>query len=175
MGFDHDLAGGHPNSLGRTGEVVDRVLADGTLLDELFATISSDDAVVRMRVGDALEKICRERPDWFVPRVTRILDELGPIEQPSVQWHVAQLLDHLRNDLTDHERERATALLQHNLATSPDWIVRNVTMDVLARWSADDAGLRAWLRPQLERFSHDTRASVAKRATRHLQAVGGQA
>lgn len=35
-----------------------------------------------MRVGDALEKVCREEPGWFVAHVDRLCDGLGQIEQP---------------------------------------------------------------------------------------------
>lgn len=55
-------------------------------------------------------------------------------------------------------------VLQRYLTTSTDWIVLNVTMDVLTQWAARDAPLTAWLEPQLERLRHDERKSVAKRA-----------
>ncbi|MDQ2964496.1 MAG: hypothetical protein M3R57_01395, partial [Chloroflexota bacterium] len=121
--FADMLKGGHPNSLGRTEEVVCTVLADHARLEELFATMVNPDAVVRMRVGDALEKICREQPSWFMAHVDRLLGDLGQIEQPSVQWHVAQVLQHLRSDLSDDQAQQATELLRRNLATSTDWIV----------------------------------------------------
>lgn len=162
--FAEMLEGGHPNSLGRTEEVVAIVLADHARLEDLFATMTNLDEVVRLRVGDALEKVCRERPDWFLPHVDRLLADLGQIEQPSVQWHVAQMLHHLRSELSGNQEHRATALLQRYLTTSTDWIVLNVTMDVLTQWAARDAPLTAWLEPQLERLRHDERKSVAKRA-----------
>jgi len=54
--FADMLTGGHPNSLGRTEEVVGVVLADHGRLDELFATMADPDDVVRTRIGDALER-----------------------------------------------------------------------------------------------------------------------
>lgn len=162
------LKGGHPNSLGRTEEVVGIVLADRVRLEELFATIADPDAVVRLRVGDALEKVCREQPGWFVAHVERLLGDLGQIEQPSVRWHVAQILQHLRSDLSDDEARRATQLLQRNLTDSTDWIVLNVTMDVLTEWAHHDPPLAGWLTPELERLCQDDRKSVAKRAAKRL-------
>lgn len=162
------LKGGHPNSLGRTAEAVEIVLADRARLSELFATIADPDEVVRLRVGDALEKVCREQPGWFVTHVDRLLSDLGQIEQPSVQWHVAQMLQHLRIDLSDGQAQQATELLQRNLSTSTDWIVLNVTMDVLTEWVARDAPLANWLVPELNRLRQDKRKSVAKRASRRV-------
>lgn len=78
--FAKMLTGGHPNSLGRTEEVVGLVLADRARLEGLFATMSDPDEVVRLRVGDALEKVCREQPGWFVLNVT--MDVLTGWAQP---------------------------------------------------------------------------------------------
>jgi hypothetical protein len=42
--FEAMLTGGHPNSLGRTVEVVELVLADRALLGELYACYRSEHA-----------------------------------------------------------------------------------------------------------------------------------
>lgn len=162
------LRGGHPNSLGRTGEVVAIVLGDRTRLQELFAAMADPDELVRLRVGDALEKVCREQPGWFVGHIDYLLSDLGQIEQPSVQWHVAQMLQHLRSTLSDHQMQQAKELLQRNLSSSTDWIVLNVTMDVLTEWATLDTQLADWLVPELERLRMDARRSVAKRASKRL-------
>ena len=39
--FEDMLTGGHPNSLGRTIEVVDQVLANPTKIEELFHVIQA--------------------------------------------------------------------------------------------------------------------------------------
>ncbi len=171
--FAHILEGGHPNSLGRTHEVVATVLADQARLEELFETMASADEVVRLRGGDALEKVCRQQPGWFLPHVDRLLGDLGLIEQPSVQWHVAQMLQHLRDGLSDEQAQRAIVLLQHNLTRSTDWIVLNVTMDVLTQWADGDPILTSWLMPELERLGEDERRSVAKRAAKRLAELSG--
>jgi hypothetical protein len=78
------------------------------------------------------------------------------------------MLQQLRGELSDEQARRATELLQRNLARSTDWIVLNVTMDVLAEWAADDPALADWLVPVLERLRADPRKSVAKRAAKRL-------
>jgi hypothetical protein len=90
------LTGGHPNALGRTEEVVVIVLADRARLDELFDCLRVEDPVVRTRAGDALEEVCRRRPEWLAHEAERVLRDVGTIDQPSVRWHVAQILGHLR-------------------------------------------------------------------------------
>jgi hypothetical protein len=103
-----------------------------------------------------------------VPHIEHIIGNLGDIDQASVQWHVAQMLGHLRGDLSEEQVQRAQRLLQRNLTGSTDWIVLNVTMDVLTNWSARDPSLARWLTPELERLRQDKRKSVARRAATRL-------
>ena len=67
--FEAKLTGGHPNSLGRTIEVVDTVLADQSKLDELFNCYFSDDEVVRLRTSNALTRVSRKEPEWLTPYI----------------------------------------------------------------------------------------------------------
>ena len=63
--FEEMLTGGHPNSLGRTVEVVALVLADRDRLGELYACYQSDDAVVRLRTSNALKAFpAKSRRGW---------------------------------------------------------------------------------------------------------------
>ena len=70
--------------------------------------------------------------------------------------------------MTEAQRDAALAIMKRNLAENSDWIVLNNTMEALFNWSANDAALRAWLRPHLKRLSDDPRKSVAKRAAKLL-------
>jgi len=85
------------------------------------------------------------------------------------------MLHQLRGGLSEDQARRSTELLQANLATSSDWIVLNVTMDILAGWAQHDADLATWLVPELARLQNDPRRSVAKRATRRIDEIRGRA
>lgn len=165
------LAVGARNSLGRTEEVVRIVLHNRRRLPELFNALRSDDEWIRMRAGDALEKVCRERPEWFVPYFDRLVGEVAAIEQPSVQWHVAQMLGKMR--LSPEHYRRSKQVLKRNFEHSRDWIVLNVTMEQLFDWAAEDPALRRWLKPRLRNLTEDPRNSVRKRATKLLAALDG--
>jgi hypothetical protein len=162
------LTGGHPNSLGRTVEVVDIVLADRDQLEDLFNCYHSDDEIVRLRTSNAMKRVSRAQPTWVIPYIDRFLSEVAEIDQPSAQWTLGQLMLELDEYLTDAQRERAKTVLKHNLTHYDDWIVLNNTIETLATWAQDDPDLLAWLRPHLERLAGDTRKSVAKRANRWL-------
>jgi hypothetical protein len=161
------LNGGDPRSLGRTEEVVECVLCDKTRLDDLFQCVFDEDAIVRMRAGDALEKVCRAHPEWLVPYTDRILTEVADIQQPSVQWHVAQMIDEL--PLTAAQRRQAIAILKRNLESATDWIVLNDTLEVFSSFVRSDPTLQPYFVDQLRKHAQDSRKSVAKRATKLLE------
>lgn len=126
--------GGRTNSLGRTAEVVRAVLADRSRLEELYDCLFEQDAWLRMRAADALEKVCREHPDWLEPFVDRWARDLGASRQASLQWHLAQVYRQVR--LTAAQRAVAAAWLEQLVATADvDWIVAANALDTLAEFT----------------------------------------
>jgi hypothetical protein len=164
--FEDLLTGGHLNSLGRTVEVVETVLADRSRLRELLDTYASADEVVRLRVSSALKRIAAVEHEWLVPHLDELIESVGQLDQASAQWTLAQLFLRYSDDLSSQQRSGALALMKRNLEHHTDWIVLNHTMETLAQWSLSDAELREWLRPQLDRLTNESRASVARRAVR---------
>jgi hypothetical protein len=164
--FESMLTGGHPNSLGRTVEVVDLVLADPAQIEQLFQCYFSQDEVVRLRTSNALKRLWRQQPALVVPFIPRFLSQVSQINQPSAQWTLAQLFDELDEWLTAEQREAATELLKDNLTRIDDWIVINSTLETLGKWALADPELRNWLMPHVERFSGDRRKSIARKAAK---------
>ena len=169
--FEKQLTGGHPNSLGNTVAVVDQIFADPARLAELYDCYFSDDPVVRLRVSNAMKRICKEQPDWLVPYVPRFLEEISTIDQASTQWTFAQLFQSLTSRLSDEQREAATNIIWRNLQQSDDWIVLNTSMVTLTDW-VKKFGDNAWrerLQQRLGVLSKDSRKSVAGRAAKMLK------
>lgn len=162
--FEQMLTGGHPNSLGRTLDVVDAVLARQSRLAELYGCYFSTDEVVRLRTSSALKRITARHPQWVVPYIDKLLTEVAVIDQASAQWTLASLLQMLWPFMTTKQRSSGRKVLQENLRTHSDWIVLNTTMQTLAEWAKDDPKLKRWLLPHLERLSSDSRKSVSGRA-----------
>ncbi|MCY3855592.1 MAG: hypothetical protein OXF78_04780 [Rhodospirillales bacterium] len=160
------LAGGHPNSLGRTLEVVETVLADADRFGELFDCYVSEDPVVRLRTSNALKRIEAQRRDLLVPYLGRLINEVGSLDQASAQWTLAQLFGRLAADMDQDQRAGALRIMKRNLSSHDDWIVLNATIETLSDWAMADRGLMRWLKPHLERLSADRRKSVASRAAK---------
>ncbi len=168
------LAGGHPNSLGRTVEVVELVLAAQPRLRELFDCYTSADDVVRLRTSNAVKRVSAEQHSWLLPSLDELIDDVGALQQASAQWTISQLLLRYTNDLSTDQMERAKKLLQGNLLSSDDWIVLNQTLETLAEWARTDSKLASWLRPHLDRLSKDPRKSVASRAAKKQKLLFGK-
>lgn len=163
------LIGGNPRSLARTEEVVMLVLENRIRLHELYDCLLEDDEIVRMRASDALEKVCRQRPAWVQAYVPQLLTEIAPIDQASVQWHLAQILGEV--ELTPPQRAAACRILKRNLAEKKDWIVVNYSMETLAKLSRDDGQLQTEMLVILKELVSDPHKSIVARARKLIAAL----
>jgi hypothetical protein len=168
MDFAQMLAGGHPNSLGRTLEVVDAVLQDQKRLSDLLACYTSSDEVVRLRTSNALKRITLEHPQWIAPFLDHLILEVAKINQASTQWTLAILFGKLVVYMNTTQKVQAQRVMRRQLEQQTDWIVLNNAMETLGAWAKTDADLKTWLLPQLERHSTDPRKSVSGRAKKLL-------
>ncbi|WP_371362160.1 hypothetical protein SRRS_33840 [Sporomusa rhizae] len=89
------LKGGDLRSIGKAEEVVTDILNDKNLFTEVFNGMLSDDALIRMRSADAIEKVSRLHPEYLQPFKQQIIDEISQIGQQEVQWHIAQMFSRL--------------------------------------------------------------------------------
>ena len=163
------LTGGHPNSLGRTLEVVELVLKNTKKLAELYSCYSSKDEVVRLRVSNCFKRITRTHKKLVVPYIDKFHSEISKINQPSTMWTLATLFDELKSEMSPAQIALSKKIMKKNLQNSTDWIVLNTTMQVLFDWARDDGRLRSWLKPHLQKFTKETRKSVANRAVKLLK------
>jgi hypothetical protein len=164
------LTGGDPGRLRNVDLVVGAASGQPGRLAELVECVFSDDEIVRMRASDALEKVCRARPALVQPFVPRLLTEMPRIDQASVQWHLAQILTEVQLD--ERQRAEAIAILEHNLDTSGDWIVTNLSLQALATFARTSPETRARLTGRLHRYERSRYRSVASRARKLLAEFG---
>ncbi|MBK8121626.1 MAG: hypothetical protein IPK39_22600 [Sulfuritalea sp.] len=78
------LEGGDRRSLGRAPEVVAEVIDDPDLLSGLL----SEDAVVRMRAADAMEKASVRSPECLEPHKGFLIGQAAKSNQKEVRWQV---------------------------------------------------------------------------------------
>jgi len=109
LDFRAQMFGGNKRKINNRS-VIEAVLHDPTRVGEVFACVKDDDAYVRMCASDALEKVCRANASIVQPLQTRVLNEMSTIDQPSVQWHYAQIVDQLH--FTPQETAQVMSKLQ---------------------------------------------------------------
>lgn len=172
--FEAVLCGGHPNSLGRTVEVVDVVLTDRSRLDDLYQCYFASDEVVRLRVSSAMKRVTIEKPEWVMDLIEGLQSDVAEIDQASTQWTLALIFDLLADRLSPHQRSRAIEIMSDNLAHHSDWIVLNNSMKVLGKWANNDPDLANWLLPHAQRLADDSRNSVASNAQKLIAQFGSK-
>lgn len=155
------LSGGDLRSDGMANEVVKVVLENPGLFDELFAGLSEPDDVIRGRAADALEKVCRSRPDLFVGRLSELFQTVRREQVVMARFHIAMILGHLAlyGDLVDDIAEVLLNLLEDESAFVRSWAI--VGLCIVGRRSPSMAGGIVTRISSLER---DASAAVRSRA-----------
>ncbi|HET6444370.1 MAG TPA: hypothetical protein VFI27_07285 [candidate division Zixibacteria bacterium] len=92
------LSGGDLRSDGLSDEVVALVLSNDELYDDLYAGLSEKDEVIRGRTADALEKICRSRPDLVRGHLHDLIHYGRSDNVAMVRWHIAMILGYIVAD-----------------------------------------------------------------------------
>lgn len=158
------LSGGDPRSLGRTEEIVAFVIENTSKLNELLNCLFNDDEIVRMRAGDALEKVCRQKPALFQPYLDILLNKAPLIRQPSVQWHLAQILCQV--SLSESQKRKAISIMRHNLETMDEWVVTNLTLEAMALFVRKADLSKEEFAPVLNKHKNSRHKSVAARVAK---------
>jgi HEAT repeat protein len=160
------LRGGDPRTLKGVTRAVDDVLHDPAMVEELLRALEHDDAVVRMRAADAAEKIGRVRPDLLQPYKALLLGAAASAQQPSLRWHLAQILPRLALD--GAERRAAVAVLKRYLDDASA-IVKTCAMQAPADLALEDRSLRRSVVPVLEKATANGTAAMRARGVRLLE------
>jgi hypothetical protein len=133
------FAQGDRRSIGRVQEVVDLVTRKPNQANSVFKCLWDEDACVRMRAADALEKLSRERPLFLEPYRRQLLGLLAETNQKEMRWHLALMVPRLQ--LTGSECRRAADLLMSYLEDKSS-IVKTFAMQGLAELTQQCSGLR---------------------------------
>lgn len=159
--------GGKSNSLGRANETVELVLNDKSRLEELYDCVFAEDAWVRMRAIDSIEKICRVRPAWVEPYIDRFQDQLTTSTQPSIQWHLSQMFGEV--ELSDKQKNFTITWLNELLVSKDiDWIVAANAMKTLFQFTTEGSFPKTEMASLLRIQQKHKSSAVIRRATKLL-------
>jgi hypothetical protein len=162
------LAGGPPRGLGCANAIVVEANHSPDVLAELVAAAQDKRAVVTIRAANALKKVQRERPDLLVPFTKKILRAALECEELRTRWNLTRVV----GQLPLRGRDRALGIeLMFEALGSESGFLRTFAMQGLVDFSADDAALRARVRPIVEEFAANGTAAMRARARKLLPLV----
>ena len=158
--FAARLAGGDRSSIGAATAIADEIQAEPQRFPVVWHLLRHQEALVRMRAADALEKASRQMPEQLQPFKAELLSRRLEDGTPEVRWHLLAmsarlvldrheaktLIDQCRDALiADKSRIARVAALQaaHDLAKEHPEFTRTLDemLDVAAR--SDIPSLRA--------------------------------
>ena len=166
----HKLEGRDRRSIGRSNEVVADVTANPTLFSALFSGLQSDDAVLRARAADAVEKITARRPEYLRRYKAQFIGPLARVNQKEVRWHVAQMLP--RVQWNDKERQRVLEILMDYLNDDSS-LVKTFTMQALADLASEDPEAIPQILPHLQELTIVGTPAMRARGRKLLAALAG--
>jgi hypothetical protein len=163
------LGGGDLRSIGDADAVARDLLAHEALVAEAVALMMADDALLRARSADALEKAARQRPAILRPHKRALLRAMETATQQEVRWHIAQMLPLI--ELSPRERQSAREKLRAYLLDESR-IVQVCALQAL--WDLVTAGKRRGtdLESLAERLAREGAPAVRARARRLLGLTG---
>jgi len=160
------LSGGDRRSIGRSNEVVAQELAHPAQIRHVFAGLTTDDPVIRMRAADAIEKITARRPELLRPYKRKLLTIAGSSDQQEIRWHAALILPPL--ELTKKERAVALDILFDYLHDKSS-IVKTWAMQAIWDLAASDAKLKDQIIPLIEELTQVGTAAMRARGRNLLR------
>jgi hypothetical protein len=159
------LEGGDRRSIGRVSEVVAEALSNPALFEVLFEGMLNEDPILRMRCADAVEKITAKHPTYLRPFKDRLIEEVSPINQPEVRWHVAQMFSRL--ELNGDDRKAVLEVLLGYLGDESK-IVKTFAMQALADLAAGDVSIRPQVIDLLEELTRTGSPAMKSRGRKLL-------
>lgn len=133
------LLAGDRRSIGRVAEIIEYVWQDSRRIDAVVTHLWDENANVRMRAADVLEKISRDRAGLLQAHKAELLMLLAETAQQEVRWHLAVMVPRLR--LTAPECLQISDRLQSYLEDTSS-IVKTFAMQGLADLTDQNASLR---------------------------------
>jgi hypothetical protein len=165
------LRGGDLRSIGSSDIVAAVVQSKPELVRTLIAGIYSDDAVLRARCADALEKVASATPKLVDPFKAELLNEISKIDQQEVRWHVALIVPRL--SLTASQRKLAQTLFSIWLESAKSNIVRVCSLQALFELSRGNPECRSIIVAKMEKLAiHGSRSLKAR--SRKLLAIAAK-
>jgi HEAT repeat protein len=159
------LEGPDRRSIGRANEAAQAITDGYCDHRHAIALLYDEDALIRMRAADALEKATVQDASAITPFRKQLVDLLCQTEQKEMRWHLAQMVPRLPLDA--RERRIAVTALERYLEDSSS-IVRTCALEALSRLAARNSTLQTRVQKLLRAAERNGTPAMRARARRML-------
>jgi len=166
------LRAGDLRTDGEANEVVRDVLAHRGFFDLLWEGLSVEDDPLRGHTADALEKVSRVEPEWFLPLIPPLIERAIQDPLAMVRWHLAMILGTL--GALGHQTEDVVAALL-DLLSDRSAFVKSWALASLALIGREHPELCGEIVPPIGTLLNDRSIAVRVRASKALAALEGRA
>jgi len=160
------LCGGDLRSIGRANEVAKEVEDNLALFKDVFSGLCDEEAVVRMRSADVIEKVTKNKPDLLSGYKSKVISLLATSEQQELCWHLAQIAPRLEYDFQE-ENDIVESLKRYLLHKSK--IVRVSAMESLTSIAERNTSLLGEINKIIESQMATGSPAVQSRGRKLLQ------
>lgn len=166
------LRAGDLRTDGAANEVVRDVLAHRGFFELLWEGLNAEDDPLRGHTADALEKVSRAEPEWFLPIVPCLIEKALQDRVAMVRWHLAMILGTLA--ALGHQTEDIVAAL-FELLSDRSAFVKSWAIASLALIGREHPELCGEIIPQVGSLLNDRSMAVRVRASKALASLEGRA
>ena len=159
------LEGPDRRSIGRATEAAQAVTDGYCDCRHAVALLHDEDALIRMRAADALEKATVQDASVIAPFRKELVDLLCQTEQKEMRWHLAQMVPRLT--LNTRERRIAVTALERYLEDGSS-IVRTCALEALSRFAARNTTFQTRVQKLLRAAERNGTPAMRARARRLL-------
>lgn len=160
------LRTGDMRTIGSSNQVVRTVLNQPELLQDLVQGLADNEAGLRMRCGDVLEKVSAVKAELIQPYLKRLITIAQNTEQQEVQWHMAQIFE--RMNLTHDQQNMVVSILKKYLESTQSNIVKVSSLQTLTILAMKNTSLQQMVNKLIEKEMKSGAPSVIARGKKLL-------
>ena len=162
VGLVARLAGGDRRSIGAATAIAEEIRAEPQGFSLVWHLLRHQEALVRMRAADALEKASRQMPELLQPFKAELLSRRLEDGTPEVRWHLLAMSARLALDR--HEAATLMGHYHHVLITDKSRIARVAALQAAYDLASEHPEFTRTLDEMLDVAAHADIPSLRARA-----------
>ncbi len=162
------LRGKDLRSIGRANEVVHEIQENPSLFKLVFQGLTDNDAVIKMRSADIVEKVTRDNPVLLSGYTQQVISILTKEKQQEVCWHMAQIAPRLR---CDKPEENKLINVLKNCLLHKSKIVQASAMESLVQLSEKNVLLKNDIAKIIKKQMENGSPAIKARGRKLMQAI----